>query len=191
MDFSLKVASSPAWLDTVMADFDTFLKDHASCEKKASGMAMSMISHYPDKPELITEMLSLAVEELSHFRDVMRLILDRNLEPAADARDEYVNSLHKAMDQGKEAYMLDRLLVASIVEARGAERFGLIAEALPAGKLKNFYRAISDSEARHYQLFLALAERYFTPDRISARLDKLLDIEANIIRDLPLKAALH
>ena len=174
-----------------MADFDTFLKDHASCEKKASGMAISMISHYPDKPELINEMLSLAVEELSHFRDVMRLILDRNIEPAADSRDEYVNRLHQAMDQGKEAYMLDRLLIASIVEARGAERFGMIADALPGGKLKNFYKAISDSEARHYLLFLRLAEQYFSPEQIQPRLDELLDIEADIIRSLPLKAALH
>ncbi len=174
-----------------MADFDSFLKDHASCEKKASGMAMSMISHYPDKPELITGMLNLAVEELSHFRDVMRLILDRDLEPAADARDEYVNSLHRAMDQGKDAYLLDRLLIASIVEARGAERFTMIAEALPKGKLKNFYSAISDSEARHYQLFLSLAEQYFPEEKISPRLEALLNIEADIIRRLPLKPALH
>ncbi len=191
MDFTLRETSSVAWLETVMADFDSFLKDHASCEKKASGMAMSMISHYPDKPELITGMLNLAVEELSHFRDVMRLILDRDLEPAADARDEYVNSLHRAMDQGKDAYLLDRLLIASIVEARGAERFTMIAEALPKGKLKNFYSAISDSEARHYQLFLSLAEQYFPEEKISPRLETLLNIEADIIRRLPLKPALH
>ncbi|MFZ8929414.1 MAG: tRNA-(ms[2]io[6]A)-hydroxylase [Gammaproteobacteria bacterium] len=191
MDFTLRETSSVAWLETVMADFDSFLKDHASCEKKASGMAMSMISHYPDKPELITGMLNLAVEELSHFRDVMRLILDRDLEPAADARDEYVNSLHKAMDQGKDAYLLDRLLIASIVEARGAERFAMIAEALQKGKLKNFYSAISDSEARHYQLFLSLAEQYFPEEKISTRLEALLNIEADIIRSLPLKPALH
>lgn len=174
-----------------MSDFDTFLKDHASCEKKASGMAMSMISHYPDRPELISEMLNLAIEELSHFRDVIRLILERDLEPASDARDEYVNRLHKLMDQGSEAYLLDRLLVASIVEARGAERFGLIAKALPEGKLKRFYGAITDSEARHYQLFLKLASLYFPEERITPRLDELLDKEAEIIRNLPLKAALH
>lgn len=191
MDFALRVASSQAWLEAVLADFDTFLLDHASCEKKASGMAMSMISHYPDKPVLIREMLNLAVEELSHFRDVVRQLLDQDLEPASDTRDEYVNRLHNAMDQGKDAYFLDRLLIASIVEARGAERFGLIAEALPEGKLKKFYRAITDSEFRHYQLFLALAQEYFPEDRISERLDQLLDIEAEIIRTLPVKAALH
>lgn len=191
MDFALRAATADAWLDTVLADFDAFLLDHASCEKKASGMAMSMISHYPDKPRLITEMLNLAVEELSHFRDVMRLILDRDLQPGADSKDEYINRLHQAMDQGKEAYLLDRLLIAAIVEARGAERFGLIAAALPAGRLKHFYRAITDSESRHYRLFLDLAREYFPDERLDARLDQLLDIEADIVRRLPARPALH
>ena len=191
MDYSLKVKTSSAWLDTVMADFDTFLLDHASCEKKASGMAMSMISHYPDKPRLIREMLNLAVEELSHFRDVVRLILDQGLQTSADTKDEYINQLHKSMDQGKDAYLLDRLLIASIVEARGAERFGLIADALPEGRLKNFYRAITDSESRHYRLFLDLAREYFPDDTMLPRLEDLLTVEAGIIRNLPVKAALH
>jgi len=191
MDYSLKVKTSSAWLDTVMADFDAFLLNHASCEKKASGMAMSMISHYPDKPRLIREMLNLAVEELSHFRDVVRLILDQGLQTSADTKDEYINQLHKSMDQGKDAYLLDRLLIASIVEARGAERFGLIADALPEGRLKNFYRAITDSESRHYRLFLDLAREYFPDDTILPRLEDLLTVEAGIIRNLPVKAALH
>jgi tRNA 2-(methylsulfanyl)-N6-isopentenyladenosine37 hydroxylase len=191
IDFQLTEKTSQAWLDTVMADFNSFLLDHASCEKKASGMAISMISHYPDKPELVSEMLNLAVEELNHYRDVIRLILQKNLVPASDRKDEYVNRLHKAMDQGKDAYMLDRLLIASIVEARGAERFRLIANALPSGKLEKFYQAISDSESRHYQLFLKLAMHYFDEKRISERLATLLDTEAAIIRSLPLAPALH
>ncbi len=98
------------------------------------------------------------------------------------------------MDKGKEAYMLDRLLIASIVEARGAERFGMIARALPEGedpKLKRFYLAITDSESRHYQLFLSLAKSYFSEAMIIPRLDELLEIEAAIVRELPLRAALH
>jgi tRNA-(ms[2]io[6]A)-hydroxylase len=191
IDFTLTEKTSQAWLDSVMADFNSFLLDHASCEKKASGMAISMISHYPDKPELVSEMLNLAVEELNHYRDVIRIILEKKLVPASDRKDEYVNRLHKVMDQGKDAYMLDRLLIASIVEARGAERFGLIADALPEGKLKKFYQAITDSESRHYQLFLKLAAHYFEEERISPRLATLLDAEAAIIRSLPVGPALH
>ncbi|MAA49517.1 MAG: tRNA-(ms[2]io[6]A)-hydroxylase, partial [Gammaproteobacteria bacterium] len=43
-------ASPREWITCVLADFDAFLQDHASAEKKASGMALSMVSHYPDKP---------------------------------------------------------------------------------------------------------------------------------------------
>jgi tRNA 2-(methylsulfanyl)-N6-isopentenyladenosine37 hydroxylase len=192
MDFKLQEKTSAAWLDTVMNDFDNFLRDHASCEKKASGMAMSMISHYPDQPDIIKEMLNLAVEELNHFREVMQIILDKGLQPASDTKDEYVNLLHKAIgQQDKQGYLLNRLLIASIVEARGAERFGLIAQTLPAGKMQIFYQAITDSESRHYQLFLNLALNHCQKDQVQSRLMELLAIESEIIRSLPLRAALH
>lgn len=191
MDFDLTVNTSLAWLDTVLADFDSFLLDHASCEKKASGMAMSMISHYPDKPLLIKEMLNLAMEELSHFREVVRIILDKGLQPAADKKDDYIRGLHGLMTQDKEAYLLDRLLIASIVEARGAERFGLIAQAITDPELQRFYQAITDSESRHYQLFLSLAHEYFPEQQIQPRLDYLLKEEGKIITTLRLQSRLH
>jgi tRNA-(ms[2]io[6]A)-hydroxylase len=191
VDFKLKQKSPQSWLDAVLGDFNQFLVDHASCEKKASGMAISMISHYPDKPVLVKAMLDLAIEELAHFRDVMALLLENNIQSGADQKDPYVNQLHKAMDQGTEAYLLDRLLIASIVEARGAERFGMIAEALPDGRLKTFYQSITDSEKQHYKLFLSLAEQHCETELIQPRLEQLLDIEADIIRQLPDRAALH
>ncbi len=191
MDFELRVASSRAWLDCVLSDFDSFLLDHASCEKKASGMAMSLISHYPDKPLLLRAMMNLALEELAHFREVMEIMLQKGLQAGAESKDEYVNKLRKAMTQGSEAYLMDRLLIASIIEARGAERFGMIAEALPGGELKRFYKNINESEARHYQLFLSLAEQLCPPEQIPSRLEELLLIEADIISRLPLRAALH
>lgn len=191
MDFSLKTASSAQWLDAVMTDFDAFLRDHASCEKKASGMAMSIISHYPDKPLLIREMLNLALEELSHYREVMRLILDRNLRPGRDEKDDYINNLNQLLDRGREHYLMDRLLLASIVEARGAERFGLIADALQDPQLQRFYQSITDSENRHYQRFLELAATYFEVADIGPRLDCLLTEEAAILQALPVRARLH
>ncbi|MEY3006572.1 MAG: hypothetical protein RI942_914, partial [Pseudomonadota bacterium] len=72
MNSPLRQATSRDWIDTVMADFDTFLLDHAAAEKKASGMAISMLSHYPDKVELVSTMADLAVEELTHYREVVK-----------------------------------------------------------------------------------------------------------------------
>lgn len=187
----LRYTTPAAWADTVLADFDTFMQDHAAAEKKASGMAMSMVSHYPDKEELIIAMTELAVEELTHYREVVKLIYGRGLRLQADQKDAYVVQIRQHIRHGKDAYLLDRLLTAGIIEARGAERFGLIASALPPGQLKTFYQAIARSEQRHEHLFVDLASRYLPSAMVQSRLDELLDIEAGIVRDLPLRPALH
>lgn len=174
-----------------MADFDAFLLDHAAAEKKASGMAISMLSHYPDRVELVAAMAELAVEELTHYREVVKWIHRRGLLTAADRKDHYVLALRNAIRTGTEVYLLDRLLTASIIEARGAERFALVAAALPPGALKKFYLSIARSEERHYELFLNLAGKYLDAQVIATRWDELLDIEAGIVAALPIQAALH
>jgi len=174
-----------------MSDFDSFLLDHAAAEKKASGMAMSMLSHYPDRIELVTAMADLAIEELTHFREVVKWIHSRGLQTAADTKDQYVLALRKSIRKESEEYLLDRLLIASIIEARGAERFALVAEALQDLPLKKFYHSIARSEERHYELFLELATRYVDRGVVDQRWDELLDIEADIVRELPIQAALH
>ncbi|WP_251359925.1 tRNA-(ms[2]io[6]A)-hydroxylase [Kangiella sp. TOML190] len=187
----LKIKSSQAWLAAVLSDFDRFLQDHASCEKKASGMALSFISHYPDKPELIKAMMDLALEELNHFKQVYAIMEKQGIELAADVKDPYINQLKQLIGQGREQYLIDRLLVAAIVERRGHERFGLIAQALPEGKLKRFYQVITRSEAKHYELFLNLAHQYAQRVDVTSRLEQLLIAEAAIIEQLPALPQLH
>ena len=190
-DSPLRYPTPAAWTEAVMADFDSFLLDHAAAEKKASGMAISMLSHYPDKVELVAAMAELAVEELTHYREVVKWIHRRGLLTAADRKDQYVLALRDAIRKGREEYLLDRLLTASIIEARGAERFALVATALQAGPLQKFYQSIARSEARHFELFLQLAHRYLPAPVIEQRWDELLDIEADLVAGLPVQAALH
>ena len=190
-DSPLRYPTPAAWTEAVMADFDSFLLDHAAAEKKASGMAISMLSHYPDKVELVAAMAELAVEELTHYREVVKWIHRRGLLTAADRKDQYVLALREAIRKGREEYLLDRLLTASIIEARGAERFALVATALQAGPLQKFYQSIARSEARHFELFLQLAQRYLPAPVIEQRWDELLDIEADLVAGLPVQAALH
>jgi tRNA-(ms[2]io[6]A)-hydroxylase len=187
----LKVPTSPLWTEAVLRDFDAFLRDHANCERKASGSAMNMVSHYPDRRELVTEMIDLAREELEHFHGVYQHMASRGLELGPDLKDPYVRRLSQEYRKGSDAYFLDRLLVAGILEARGFERFGLVAEALPPGSLKDFYLDITRSEARHQGLFVRLALLYFERPAVETRLDELLDAEARIVADLPPRAALH
>ena len=185
------VPTDPAWVAVVLSDFDRFLQDHASCEKKASGMALSIASHYPDKPALVSAMVDLAVEELSHYREVVRLLTRRGVTIAPDTRDTYVRQLNALMRNGPETYLLDRLLIASIIERRGHERFGLVAAALPEGGEKRFFAALAQAESRHWTIFLELAREYCGDNAVESRLQDLVTAEADVVSALPLEARVH
>ena len=187
----LLIETNPNWIQAVLSDFDSFLQDHAAAEKKASGMALSMLSHYPDRILLVTKMTDLAIEELIHYREVLRWIHSRGLVTASDTKDPYVLGLRQVIRKETNTYLLDRLLTASVIEARGAERFALIADAIERPPLKNFYKSLAKSEARHYRLFLELAEEYFDSSAIELRWKEILNIEAEVVSKLPIRAALH
>ena len=185
--------SPESWIDCVLSDFDSFLLDHASAEKKASGMAMNMLSHYPDRHELVDKMVELAIEELSHFKEVVKIIRERGLQLKGDEKDPYMNQFLKCIGKGHEQYLIDRLLVAGIVEARGHERFGLVAKHLPEHetKLKQFYQSITRSEERYAQQFVELAHHYSVDVDVEQRHQELLIKEAEIMLSMPIRATLH
>lgn len=189
--FQLTVASPHGWIEAVLADFDGFLLDHAANERKASAMAMSMVAHYPDKPVLVREMIDLALEELNHFRQVVRLATARGLQLAGDDKDPYVNHLRAAVRRGSDDYFLDRLLCAAVIECRGAERFGLLAGQLEQAELRTFYASLAGSERKHYRLFIDLANRYFAEPRVLQRMNEWLDLEGRIVAGLPIRSRLH
>jgi len=190
-DVALRSSSSGSWLEAVLADFDTFLLDHAANERKASASAMVLVVRYPDRDALLDPMIRLAREELAHFHRVYRILAERGVRFHSDTKDPYVNRLREEVRRDKELGFLDRLVLSAVVEARGHERFGRIAESLPAGPLKLFYEDITVSEHRHAALFLDLAHRYFDAVQVVERLHALLDLEAEILAALPIRAALH
>ncbi len=188
---ALQAVSSPAWLSAVLADFDAFLLDHAAAERKASAVSLSLITHYPDRRELVAAMMDLAREELEHFYQVYRRVEERGLILGPDGKDPYVGAMRAEIRGGRDEYFLDRLLVSGIVEARGCERFGMIAQALTDPSLRSFYCEIAASEARHDTLFVELARTYFSRVSVVARLDALVDAEVKIIEGLAIRPALH
>ena len=179
------------WVEVVLADFNTFLSDHASAEKKASGMALSMASHYPDRPDILIAMTDLAIEELAHYKQVINLILKRGLIPQSDRKDTYVVELNRKARKGRDEFLLDRLLIAALIERRGAERFELIAHHLEDAQLANFYRNLAKSEARHWVLFVNLASGNYPESQIVSRFNELSEIENDILSRLPISARLH
>ena len=190
---NLRVDTSPAWLEVVLADFDAFLLDHAACERKASATGMSFVTRYPDHPDLLEPMIEFAKEELDHFHIVFREIARRGLRLANDYRDPYVAGLLEAQTRGGgSTLLLDRLLVAGVVEARGCERLKLVAEALMADDvLQPVYLDLARAEARHHALFLRLARHYFPAAQVAERAAHFLAVEADLVRGLPVRAAVH
>ena len=194
MKFSLdlKTQSSPKWIAAVMADFPSFLQDHASCEKKASAMSMSLVSKYPDRPLIIKPLIDTAIEELEHFRDVVNWMEKLGVSLAHDMQpDLYVNQLISQVRKGRDEGLIDRLCLGSIIECRGAERFRLVEEALEEPEIKRFYKVLWASEAKHGNIFVELALHYFEEKVVYARLEELLDVEARVLDALEFRAALH
>jgi tRNA-(ms[2]io[6]A)-hydroxylase len=191
----LQVPSPQAWLDAVLNDFDSFLQDHADCERKASAMAMSFVAKFPDRTEIIPELIDIGVEELQHFKQVYKIMERRGVNlPEGMAKDMYIKQLVNLCRSTREERFMDRLILASLVEWRGCERFKMIADGLDADKepdLKRFYQLLWESEARHGESFIAMALRYLPEVDVQNRLQYMVEEEAKILQGLEIRSALH
>lgn len=192
LNLDVKTPSSQAWLDAVMSDFDSFLQDHADCERKASAMAMSFVAKYPDRTKIIPELIETAVEELEHFQQVYQLMEARGVQlPERMGEDLYVKRLIKQCHSGRNERFMDRLLIASVLETRGAERFKKIAEALDDIELSKFYKMLWTSEAKHGHIFVKMTLNYFEEKEVYQRLEYWINKEDEVISSLEIRAALH
>ena len=195
MKYSLELATAthPDWVRTVLSDLPAFLQDHADCERKASAMAMSFVAKYPDRVEIIPELIETAIEELGHFQQVYAHMATRGIRLAREMNeDPYIKALLGLCHTDPLNRFLDRLLLASIIECRGAERFRLVWAALEHdAELKDFYHQLWVSEAKHGNIFVKMALHYFAKDGAYSRLQELNQAEGKIIQALELRAALH
>src|SRR4051812_12514270 len=185
MKFSLDLSTKtrPEWVQTIMGDFPAFLQDHADCERKASAMAMSFVAKYPDRVEIIPELIETGVEELEHFQRVYQHMAKRGIRLSKEmTQDPYVQALIGICRSDPLNRFLDRLLIASVIECRGAERFRLVWEAINDDpELKDFYHELWTSEAKHGNIFVKMALRYFPEKDVYARLEELNQAEGKIV----------
>ena len=187
----LRRASDPRWLPLALSRFDEVLVDHAHCEKKAAANALSMLQAYPEVPQLPITMARLAREESAHLAKVLAIMDARGLTLTRDAGDPYAQGLQTFIRTPREERRLDRLLVAAVIEARSCERLGLLASGLTDPPLARFYKELAQSEDGHQSLFFRLAVNAHGEPAARARLDVLLDREAEVITAVGLRAAIH
>ena len=187
----LQNSTSEEWIAAVNRDPASVLRDHAHCEKKAATMAISLLNRYPEKRDLVEKMAGLAEEEMSHFRMVIEKMYQLGIELTPDTGDSYAQQLHANIRKAEPHRLLDSLIVSSLIEARSCERFQLLSKSVDDAELREFYRSLLESEARHRSVFLALARMYFPKEEVAKRLDELEQIEANIVANLPNEPVMH
>jgi tRNA-(ms[2]io[6]A)-hydroxylase len=189
----LKASTSPRWLEQVDRDLPAILVDHAHCEKKAAGTAMNLMFAYgTQRPEICGDLSEIVVEELEHFRQVLELLDERGIRFTSQKPGSYGRRLNDLVRKSEPERAIDRLLVASLIEARSCERFALLRDHVVGERqLADFYGSLFESEARHHGVYVRLARRFGADDAVRARLDELAADEAAVIAEGDALARMH
>ena len=175
--------TDPRWVNIVETNISEILTDHAYCEQKAATNAINIVIQFPEYPDLVDALLELAREELQHFQQVHKKIIERGYSLGKERRDEYVFELNNFIRKGhtKNIVLVDKLLFSALVEARSCERFKVLSDNINDPDLKEFYRDLMISEANHYTLFLGFAKKYADGVDVDQRWKEYLEYEAGII----------
>ncbi len=175
----LRAATDPKWFDVACERWQELLVDHANCEKKAASTALSLIFTYADDLDLTSRLSRLAREELRHFEQVQKYMIEGGVAFMRLTPSRYAEGLRRAVRHSEPERLLDLLLCGALIEARSCERFVGLAPRLHE-PLASFYRGLAESEARHQSLYLWLAERRADLADVHARLAALSEIEAEL-----------
>lgn len=190
----LQLPTDPLWVKNVVeSNIEELLTDHAYCEQKAATNAITLIIQNPNLSDLVQEMVALAQEELDHFKRVHEIILERGLTLGKERRDSYVNELRKfiIVGGGREAQLIDRLLLSAMIEARSCERFKVLSENINDTALSEFYYELMVSEATHYAMFIRLAKKYAVEVDVDKRWNDFLAFEATVIQNYGKGETIH
>ena len=174
-----------AWLDAALADLPTLLLDHAECEKKAAGSALSLMYRYADQPALCAAASRFAREELRHYEIVADLLRRRGISYRRLAPSGYAAALRALVRDAEPGRLLDTLLVAAIIEARSWERFSRLTDRLrdlgTEPELTDCYARLLASEARHAATYLKLADTIDVTGEVPEKMANIALIEWQLI----------
>ncbi len=178
-----------AWIDTALQNQELLLIDHAHCEKKAAGNAISIISRYPQHPTLMQKLSRIAREELRHFEMVIALLAKRQIDFISLTGSRYAPGLRQQAYTHEPAKLIDSLIICAFIEARSCERFGKIAPHLD-DELKKFYQSLLQAEARHAGDYLKLAKQY-TDKSLEPRIHFFAKLEQHLILSPDMEFRFH
>ncbi|MDB4810046.1 tRNA-(ms[2]io[6]A)-hydroxylase [bacterium] len=180
---NLQSQSTQNWLRQVDHHLDELLIDHAHCERKAASTAMNLMNAYTEDRKLCQEMTLIIEEELEHFEMVLNLLDQRAIIFRRIPSGSYGKKLNQLIRTDEPNRAVDRLLIASLIEARSCERFRLLSEHMRDRDpiLSKFYASLFESEARHHTTYVKLAENFECREFVKNRLSQLSAEETKII----------
>jgi len=168
-----------SWIEQAVQQQDVLLIDHANCEKKAASTALNLMFRYIERPDLQHKLSRLAREELRHFEQVAAIMKKRGIAYRPVSASLYAGRLRAHVRTSEPGKLIDTLIVGAFIEARSCERFYRLAPHLDE-VLAKFYRSLLKSESRHYQDYLAMAERY-AGTSIAERVEFFAELEREAI----------
>ena len=191
--FKLKLPTDPRWANIAEGNLEEILTDHAWCEQKAATNAIGLITMLPEYPEIVTELLAIAQEELTHFGQVHDIIKKRGYTFGRTRKDDYVNELVNFIQKGgnRDDLIIDKMLFAAMIEARSCERFKDLTENIKDEELKKFYTDLMISEANHYTTFIGFARQLGNPEKVNKRWEEWLEYEAKVIQSYGKRETIH
>ena len=190
------MATDPRWVNIVEKNLEEILIDHAFCELKAASNSISIIVQYPQYSDLVESMVEICKEEMEHFKMVHDKIKERGFKLGFERKDPYVKDLSNYLKKNKsnssrEGYFVNQMLFAAMIEARSCERFKILSEELQEKDLRDFYRMLMESEARHYVTFLNFAKKYGGKIDVNARWEEFLKFEADLMKEYGKSETIH
>ena len=174
--------TDPEWFDRVSSHLDLVLIDHAHLEKRAASTALAMVFRYTSKLELARELSRVVREEMEHFELMLEVMEQRGIEFGPLDPAPYAKHLVANVRREEPQQLLDKLLVAALIEARSCERFQVLSERLDDPDLRTLYARLAAEEAHHHTLYTRLARLYFAPAEVTRRLTELSHAEAEAVR---------
>lgn len=189
----LQFETETSWAEIAKVNLQQILTDHAFLEQKAASNAVSIIINYSEETELVKEMSSIAIEEMQHFKMVHLLMVKRGMVLGREQKNDYAVRLQKFFPKTKNRTdaLVQRLLVAALIEARSCERFKVFSENMEDEDLKKFYKNLMISEANHYTTFLKFARDYQDREIVDKKWEALLAFEAEMMKERGHLAKIH
>lgn len=187
----LDVVTPPSWVGYAERDPLALLADHAHCELKAASSAHALIAKNPGHFAMARALAEVAIEELEHFRTVAVELERRGGSLGEQTENAYAAALHKRSANTRASLVLDRLVIAHLIEARSLERFHLLGEHGRDERLRALFKELLPSEAAHQGMYARFARDLFGRNDADERIGTLRALEGKIIRALPPGPTLH